>query len=309
MLDERLRRSAEGISPPEPALERLQQRRRGRERNRRVSSAATALVLTVGVLGGLLFTIRELGPASGRDTYPGGSGTAGDTATSQPSPLAPGQYFYERSVRLIPDTAQSDGGRVTEETWWSVDGSGRRVAHSTTESYGVAASGTWGPGDFPATENLTGLSTDPDVLGGQLGARSSPGGASPQPAISPGPGQSAESGVLWRAVTDLFEMPNAEPALRWALFQVAADIPGVEMLEDVEDPVGRDAVGLRIVAEGAERTLFFDPATLQPMASTEDYGEGEVWQRIVVTAGVVGSTDATPTGEERFLRSPPEPLA
>jgi hypothetical protein len=307
-LGERLSRAAELVSPPEPALDRLRRRRERRERSRRIASAAVALAVAAGGVGGLLYAFGNLDRRAISGDSPGGPRSPAVTPASEAlPPLAPGQYLYEKSIRVVPEDQGIQSGRVTEETWWGPDGSGRRVAHSTTPSYTVAATGTWGQGQFPA-ENLSGLSTDPGVLVRQLGERSAPGGASPQPAVTPGPGQSAESGGLWRAVTDLLEMPNAEPALRWALFQVAAGIPGVEVLEDVEDPVGRAAVGIRILAEDAERLLFFDPDSGQLMASTEDYGGGPVWYRIVVRAGVVGSTNETPSEIEAFFRDPAHPI-
>jgi hypothetical protein len=307
-LGERLSRAAEMVSPPEPALDRLRRRRERRERSRRIASAAVALAVAAGGVGGLFYAFGNLDRRATPGGSPGGSRSPAVTPASEaPPPLAPGQYLYEKSIRVVPEDQGIQGGRVTEETWWGPDGSGRRVAHSTTPSYAVGATGTWGQDQFTA-ENLSGLSTDPEGLARQLGQRSAPGGASPQPAVTPGPGQSAESGGLWRAVTDLLQMPNAEPALRWALFQVAAGVPGVEVLEDVEDPVGRDAVGMRILAEDAERLLFFDPDSGQLMASTEDYGGGPVWYRIVVRAGVVGSTDDTPSEGEAFFPDPAHPI-
>jgi hypothetical protein len=303
-LGERLSRAAEVVSPPEPALVRLRRRRERRERSRRIASAAVALAVAVGGVGGVLYAFGNLDRRATPGDSPGGPRSpAVTTASEAPPPLARGQYLYEKSIRILPEDLGIQGGRATEETWWGPDGSGRRVAHSTTPSYVVGATGAWGRGEFPA-ENLSELSTDPEVLARQLSERSAPGGTSPQPAVTPGPGQSAESGGLWRAVTDLLERPNAEPALRWALFQVAAGIPGVEILEDVEDPVGRDAVGVRILAEDAERLLFFDPDSGQLMASTEDYDGGPVWYRIVVRAGVVASTDESPSELEAFFPDP-----
>jgi hypothetical protein len=307
-LGERLSRAAEMVSPPEPALDRLRRRRERRERTRRITSAAVALAVTAGGVGGLLYAFGNLDRRPTPGDSPGGPPPAVATGSEAPPPLAPGQYLYERSIRILPEDNGIEAGRVTEETWWGPDGSGRRVAHSTTPSYAVGPTGSWGQGDLPV-ENLYGLSADPEVLAQQLGERSAPGGASPQPAVTPGPGQSAESGGLWRAVTDLLEMPNAEPALRWALFQVAAGIPGVEVLVDVEDPVGRNAVGIRIFTEDAERLLFFDPDSGQLMASTEDYGGGQVWHRIVVRAGVVGSTNEIPSEIEAFFRDPVQPVS
>jgi hypothetical protein len=296
-LRDRLHRASEFVSPFEPAYERLQQRRERVARNRRLATASFALILGAGVLVGVFAALGRLGSIE-RNGELLGAGT-----TEEELVLRPGQYFYEKTVRIIPGIGS--GGTVTIETWWSPDGSGRREAESTTASYGVGPTGTWGPGGFPVMEDdLSGLSTDPDELATQLRQRSAPGGASPQPSITPDPGQDQGSGALWRAVSDLLEMPNAVPELRAALFHVTAGIPGVRVVEDSIDPVGRRAVTLAYRSEGADRELFFDPETLQFMAEVENYGMEETWYLIVERAGIVGSTDERPEGTELFFELP-----
>jgi hypothetical protein len=298
-LRDRLRRASEFVSPLEPAYERLHRRRERIARNRRLATASFALVLGAGVLVVVFAALGRLG-----STERGGEGP-GAGATEEELALGPGQYFYEKTVRILPDGQGIQGGTVAIETWWSPDGSGRKEAELTTASYGVGPTGTWGPGRFPVMEDdLSGLSTDPDQLATQLRERSAPGGASPQPSITPGPGQDQESGALWRAVNDLFEMPNAVPELRAALFQVTAGIPGVRAVGGAVDPVGREAVALAVQSEGANRELFFDPETLQFMAKVENYGAQGTWYLIVIRAGVVDFTDERPEGKELLFQVP-----
>jgi hypothetical protein len=298
-LRDRLRRASEFVSPVEPAYERLLRRRERHARNRRFASASFALMLAAGVLVGVFAGLGRL-----RSSSPSGDGPGAPAGESPAGlKLEPGQYFYEKTSRILPDAAGSNGGTVVVETWWSLDGSGRRKAELTTASYSPGPTGTWGPGGFPLLEtDLSGLSTDPEELAVQLRERSSSGGASPQPSVTPGPGQSPESGALWRAVSDLLEMPNAAPELRAALFRVTAGIPGVRVLEDSIDPVGRPAVALALRSEGAERGLFFDPDTLQFMAEVENYGAEGRWYLIVDRAGIVDSTDERP--KEPFFETP-----
>lgn len=298
-LRERLRRAGDHVSPPEEAFERLVERRRRRQRNGRIAAGAVALALTGAILGGLLVVL------GGRETRltPGGSGLGAPDEGGQSLAVGPGQSFYERSVVIVPDAEGFEPGTAEVETWCSADGSCRIEAHSDTPSYGVPPSGAYRPGEYPV-EDLSGLSTDPSLLAGQLRDRSAPGGASPQPEVTPEAGQSPESGGLWRAVTDLLETPNALPELRAAIFEVAADIPGVEVLEEVVDPVDREALALRIYSEGAERILYFDPDTLQFMAGEEDIGGGPVWYRIVLQAGIVGSTSEPPEGHQLLFPEP-----
>jgi hypothetical protein len=300
-LTERLVRAGHLVDPPEPSLESLLRRRDRRDRNRRIRSTFLALAIAAGGTGGALYALSGIAPGPGR-VEPGNP-----PGTVAIPPLAAGEYFYEKSIRVIPESPGVNKGRVVEETWWGPDGSGRRVGHSDTPSYALGPSGTWEPGQYTG-EDLSQLSTDPDRLAVQVGVRSAPGGASPQPDVSPEPGQTAESGGLWRAVTALLEMPNAEPALRAALFRVAADIPGVEVIHDAQDPVGRDAVMLRLSSESAEKQLYFDPQTHQLLASVEDFDLSPTWYRIVTEAGVVGSTEDPPAPDETFFPPPAGPI-
>lgn len=302
-LDERLRRTGELVSPPEPAMERLALRRDRRRRNRRIASTMVALAVAGGGIGGAVYGMSAL--VDGRPTAPGAP--AAPAEANPPPPLQTGQYFYEKVTLLLPDAYGLRAGRVTEETWWGPDGSGRREGRSTTPDYGLGPVGSWGPGEMPV-EDLSGLSMDPDVLAQQLVERSAPAGASPQPPGTPPPDVEVDSAMLWRAISHLLEMPNAEPALRAALFEVAAGIPEVELLRDAVDPVGRRAIALRLSVGDGTFEEYFDPDTLQLVASVEDYGSGAAWYRIVESAGIVGSTEESPQGSELLIPPPAGPL-
>jgi hypothetical protein len=302
-LDERLRRTGELVSPPEPALERLVLRRDRLRRNRRIASTILALTVAAGGIGGAVYGMSAL--VDRRPTPP--VVPAAPTDAHPPPPLETGEYFYEKTTLLLPHAYGLGGGRVIEETWWGPDGSGRREAESTTPDYGLGPIGSWGPGRMPV-EDFLGLSTDPDVLTQQLLERSSAGGASPQPPGTPGPGVSVDSATLWRAISHLLEKPNAEPALRAALFEVAASIPEVEVLPNTEDPVGRSAIALRMAAGDGVFHLYFDPDTLQLLAGEERYDGGATFYRIVQSAGVVASTEDIPEEDERLVPTLAGPL-
>jgi hypothetical protein len=299
-LDERLRRAGALVSPPEPALDRLARRRERRHRSRRIGSALVALAVAAGGIGAVVVSMGALADREMVQT------PAAPLGAQPPPPLAAGEYFYEQTIRLLPHAYGLGGGRVDEETWWGRDGSGRRVADSTTPDYGLGPIGTWDRGEMQV-EDLSGLSTDPAVLAEQLRQRSAPGGASPQPPGTPEPGIEEDSASLWQAIGHLLEMPNAEPALRAALFEVAAGIPEVDVRRDVEDPVGRRAIALDMAVGDGDFTLFFDPDTLQLLAGVEDYGPGSFY-RIVESAGIVGSTEDAPQGPQLLVPRPAGPL-
>jgi hypothetical protein len=66
--------------------------------------------------------------------------------------------------------------------------------------------------------------------------------------IEGGPGGPAEDFVK---VGDLLRETDAPPALRSALFQVAAHIPGVKALGTVSDHAGRSGVGVVCISYSA----------------------------------------------------------
>jgi hypothetical protein len=202
--------------------------------------------------------------------------------------MGPGQYSYVDKVILL-------SGQTTIQTWWGADGSGRIESSGDDPNYSPPPAQVYAPGDFPIDTDLSELSTDPATLADQIAVRSAPDGASPQPDITPGPGQDDQTGELWRAVADILDMPNATPELKAAVFQVAASITGVEVVEEATDPAGRRAVLLQVDTENEHHELYFDPDSLQPLAAV-DRSLDETWSisTIVIAAGIVDSTDSTP---------------
>jgi hypothetical protein len=296
-LREELRRASHRVAPPDDGFQRLVARRARRRRNDRVIAGLVALTVAVAGIGGAVFAFRASAPE--RRPIVGGSG-------ADPGPrleMQPGEYLYVKTV-FVSETGQSE-----VETWWALDGSGRIESVAGDPRYGVPPSETFGPGEYPVWSDLSELSADPQALAQQLRDRSSSGGESPQPAVTPGPGHTEESGGLWRAVDNLlFDMPNTTPDVRAALFEVTRGIAGVELVEEAEDPVGRAAILLRFTSEGADRELYVDPTSLQPMAIV-DIPVDDEWGplfRIVVSAGLVDSTEQVPTAEEAFFPAPIE---
>lgn len=299
-LREELRRASHRVAPPGDGFQRLVARRNRRRRNDRVAAGLVALTVAVAGIGGAVFALRASAPDE-REPVIGVPGSGDDSGRRVE--MRPGEYLYVKTVII------SKTGRSEVETWWALDGSGRIESVAGDPRYGVPASEGFDPGEFPVWSDLSGLSADPVVLAQQLRDRSAPGGASPQPAVTPGPGHTEESGGLWRAVDNLlFDMPNTTPDVRAALYEVARGIAGVEQVDGAEDPVGRAAILLRFMSEGANRELYVDPTSLQPMAIV-DISVDDEWGplfRIVVLAGLVDSTEQVPTAEEAFFPAPIE---
>ena len=106
---------------------------------------------------------------------------------------------------------------------------------------------TFGPGQLSdGPTDLSNLPTDPKVLAALISSRKIEGGP-------PGPAED------FTQVGDLLRETDAPPALRSALFEVAANIPGVEQLGSVADNSGRIGVGVAYVSGGSRHELIFNP--------------------------------------------------
>src|SRR5438552_6711675 len=153
-VTQRLRISSSAATPPEPAYERLMDRRDRRRRNGRLASGIMAfVVLGAGIA---VAAVAFVGHGQGVRHATGGFAASG----SDPGLVAgPGQYYYWKTQRVM------SGPDVVEEMWWGEDGAGRDRVDSANPRYGVLNGETWQPGDFPGVfpfeTDLSGLSTDP----------------------------------------------------------------------------------------------------------------------------------------------------
>jgi hypothetical protein len=154
------------------------------------------------------------------------------------------------------------------EIWFGWDGSGRlRETDGTPRFMSAADLANWKAAGSPrfvqagrsdiaygrgclTMSNLAALPTDPTALRAQLTARKIEGGP-------PGP---AEDFVQ---VGDLLRETNASAALRFALYEIASNLPGVRVLPHVTDHAGRTGIGLMHgdVDRGLQDELIIDPAT------------------------------------------------
>ena len=135
-----------------------------------------------------------------------------------------------------------------------------------------------GPGLFPAGgtaltwNQLYALPTDPAQLTATLNADIK--GAGPNP-----------ESELFTIVGDLLRESPAPPALRKALYDVAAGIPGVHLTGKVTDMLGKTGTGVERDGE----TLVIDPANGQLLADTEDG-----FSATYVSQGAAASAPAAP---------------
>jgi hypothetical protein len=306
--------------------------RAGRRSAIAVGIAATAVVIAVALPwllpGGL----------------PGGPGSAeaarvlrriGMVAAEQPpqAPPRPGQYVYTKSRDA--QTSLYVAGRglanflftvpTTREAWKGPDGSGRilttvgEVSFPSSEDRAAwIAAGSPDLGSRPEINevfepgglqflDLTDLPTDPHALQAVIEERE----------IVGGPPGDWETFVI---VGDLLRETYAPPALRRALYEVAANLSGVEYLGETRDAAGRPGIAVAHTHNGIRREMIFDPQTAGLLGEREVvvepdqvglevdrdshdpgtilFGAGEpetvIYGRVFLEAGVVESKDARP---------------
>jgi hypothetical protein len=225
------------------------------------TAAAGVTALAVGLLSGPAGTAPP-GVASG----PPSAATVAAlhrlslVAARQPAagPPGPGQFQYTSSAGINQScTAASSlyycvNVKDRREIWIGQDGSGRIRETETDPTFptardrqqwlalgksapplvGPPSDEHFGPGGLvDGPTDLSKLPTDPAQLAALISSRKIEGGP-------PGP---AEDFVQ---VGDLLRESDASPALRAALFKVAAGIPGVKLLGTVTDSDGRSGIAI-----------------------------------------------------------------
>jgi hypothetical protein len=246
-----------------------------RDRVRRVATTTFALGVGLVALVAAFVSFRVEGPRGAASGRP-------DAAAPVPVGLSlpPGEYYYRRIVQ-----DGGDGDQATVEVWWATDDSGR-LRIGTDDDH------TYGPGELPTDSGpVAYLSTDAERLRDQMIERMSPQGISPEPfdQFTPGPGQPDHiTAGLIRSIGELLDDWNTSPELRAALYRVTRELDGVEVNEDVTDPVGRPAVELVVTTEEQQHRWWFDPTTQQLMAREDGGG-----LRVVEAAGFTDSTEST----------------
>lgn len=235
-------------------------RRRGGVRRRLVlagvAATAAAAIIAIPVL-----SIGNGQPAAGA-----AAATllraAGKAAGAQDGGWPNATYWHVASVYVR-------GGRTYHRDIW-VSHHGQSVLRDDGVASGVLP---LGPGTFPAGgtaltwDELYALPIDPSRLEATLNADIK--GAGPNPTAE-----------LFTIVGDLLRESPASPALRNALYDVAAGIPGVRVVGRVTDLLGRTGTGVERDGE----TLVIDPHTGELLADIEDG-----WNSAYVSQGPAGT--------------------
>jgi hypothetical protein len=252
-------------------------------------------------------------------------------------PLVPGQYLYSKARSASTSLYVPGNGLAnfsfTEssagEAWIGPDGSGRNVSTPAEVSFPTAedraawiAAGSpdlgveettdesFGPGELPFLD-LSELPTDPQELLALIEEREIVGGP-------PGDWETfAIVGDLLRPGT------YAPPVLRAALYEVVANLSGIEYLGRIKDAAGRPGLAVASTHDGIRTVMIFDPDTAQLLGKNEVlvdpdelsvevgpetwpgtivYGPGRrgmvLFSVVYLASGIVESTTATPEKQD-----------
>ena len=338
-----LRGAFDGVPPSTTEVADLERRRSRRQRRQRGASLAVGLALTLGIVGGAVTILRDPGP--------GGSSVASTGAVDPSLEIGPGEFWFRDATWYGVNSCDSDmsvcgsaGPDVGNapfpyvssmriRLWWSPAGPAHEIdrvlepSFFSTEEQNlfVELNGRfesreeeiteYPPGGFAEQHRDDdpahgGLSSDPAILAEQLQARLGPDAASP--VIHPTPeieGQGADTPALVRVLQAL--LPNAQPSLQAALFEVASTWTGMQVDTQATDPAGRPAIRLSISTESQPHEWYFDPGTRQLFAIVET---GQVMlvaeASIVPTIGDTSDARTTLVATSDLPASPiPDPRA
>ena len=322
-----------GLTPPPerdfPAA-RLQQRkeqlmarieadqRATRRQVRRRRPLALAAALAVGAVAIVASVGLPFGASGGAS--PAAAAVlrhAARTAASQPAaePPAAGQFVYTKSDSLFEDTAVTNGQMINyyehvfREAWIGTDGSGRiREGEGAPRFVTGADRAAWVAAGKPSltgernsddTFKAGGLSyldlgrlpTDPTALKPLIENRS----------VEGGPPGDAETFTI---IGDLLRETYAPPAVRSALYTIASELPGVQLVGASHDQLGRPGIAVAYISQGLRHELIFDPqtsallgeqTTVADPSQVRSLAAGAVVESTsYLSSGVVDSTTATP---------------
>jgi hypothetical protein len=331
---------AKAASSSSPASQRASNgssllRARGSRRAKLAVAGVGLTTLLVALSISLIGGSGEVQPAVGQVLRE----AAEVAAAQQPEgPPGPGEYLYNRSVDAYihtisaapersPDGHPCGAGHPCEavgmwsylapserEVWSSPDERGRvRRVYDEPRFLSEAQRKAWVDAGRPELGeagrvedagligggfiDTSGLPTDPAALRQMIEAREVPGVGGP-------PGE-AETFVL---IGDMLRETYLPPAIRAALYELTGELPGVELLGKVRDPIGRAGIGIAYSDERrrTKHELIFDPETsallgerqvaLDPPPRGMGVPPGvEMGSAAYLESGVVDSTEKRPT--------------
>ncbi|MEV0902011.1 CU044_5270 family protein [Actinoplanes sp. NPDC049802] len=194
-------------------------------------------------------------------------------AGSEPRPgVTEGRYLYVRSrvafVRFSGDPVEAEMQELHDREIWKplfLGGHGRLKEEGRPTDLGPAR----------AVDLQPELPSDPQALLAKIYRESEGQGTS-------------RDGQAFTVIGDLLHESLLAPEINAALYQAAARIPGVELVPDVVDAIGRHGVGVAREEEGIRREWIFDRASGEYLGEraylVEDTSDGKAGMLMATTA-------------------------
>ena len=285
LVEERIKQS---FSPIELSTDlasiRASARRRRYVRGVSLVTSIVALALVVGIVVPALLPAGHE-PSAAADTLR----QLSEVAAKQPAvTVGPDQYVYSK-IQARWETCEGNDcvlQQAVQELWIAPDGSGRMAGSRGSNSY----SEVLGRGEFNS-DDLTKVPTDVDALRSFIRERAS---KADQPL------DYEMFVVVGDLLRESFSSPvlYESPQLRSALFEVASTLPGVELIGDTTDGIGRPGIAVGYTEGGIRHELIFDPDTSAILGdrdvSVRSGGTVPGSWSAYVESGVVSSTNAHP---------------
>lgn len=301
-----------------------------------VAAAALAVALIVPQLGGgdgasdaeAAEALSRLGEIAASQPLPGYAATGADEEEADGY-----RYVHTQSAAFDPRSSSESGEAAEmifdEEIWVGPDGSGRILTHAPEGRGGGTSDTRFGP-DQPCEDpnpekpncnlltyiDFSSYPTEPDELFAAIENEAAQG---IEEDIANGIEPGDKDFLMFQILGHLLGQP-APAELRAGLYEVAARIPGIELLGEVSDPLGRPGIGFALTAEGEisvccpgsgephdtsrRLELIFHPSTSQLLALTQTTtllepsdeipdGMGSGWTAYL-ESGIVSSTEERP---------------
>lgn len=305
-LFERVLASARAEAQSRPPTVPVRRHRRGLASRWPVTVGAVAAAALVAVAVTALLPAGDTGspsPAAAAVLLHAARAAAKQPATAPP---APGQFVYSKSEGVFGGTTVPDGGqafntvqRYTRQQWIGPDGSGRILQDAGTPQFPTSADrAAWvadgkpnladGTGDINVAFkrggyylDLSNVPTDPAALKQLIEQRK----------VEDGPPGDAETFTI---IGDLLRDSYAPPGVRSALYTVASQLPGVQLIGATHDQLGRAGTAVGYASHGNTQELILDPHTSALLAEqTVDSTGTVVGWTAYLSSGIVDSTSAT----------------
>lgn len=279
-----LARLREAMAPARPTRNAVPRRRRAMHPVRWLGIAAA--VVAIVLVAQSVFWRHDTAPAALRHLS--------DVAATQPAvQIPPGgylamtiqeSYLSEDGSGAIGNLDISTGQgfdlvvRYTAETRLRSDGTGERVTTIDKVSFPTDHDhDAWVEAGMP--HKIDAGDTDRESLQGDRipGYDVSTLPVDParlEAALRPVPNGMREDEEVMEVAANLLAESNPSPELRAALFEVLADLPGIKLLGQVTDPLGRSGTGILIPRGPSNEELIFDPSTSAVLATLDFAASG-----------------------------------